>query len=108
MAMEYDCFIVGEQWGWYRFGNNNMWARPDDLIKWDKAKMLFREQVSKVDFKSCLYHKLFSTAMCEFDRLESIRFAKRRNIFVDPDKYTWLKNRKTLSIWQRICRLNRN
>ena len=108
MARQYDCWLIGEQWGWYRFGMNNMWARPLDLVKWDKAKKLFREKAAQQDLRCRLYHKIFGKAMCFFDRNESIRFAKKRGTNIDPALYTWLDGVQCNPVVLRLCRLNRN
>lgn len=108
MAQIYDCYLLGEQWGWYRFGENNMWAYPADLAKWDAAKRLFREKAAQYK-KSCnLYHYLFGDAMCVFDMQESVRFAARRGHAVDADSYPWLKIMHVSKIKVRVCRFNRN
>ncbi len=108
LAQKYDCLLLGEQWGWYRFGTNNMWARPEDLVKLDEAKNIFREHVALYDKRSRLYHQHFGIAMCFFDRDESIRFAHRRGMKIEPEKYVWLSNRSVSKLRLSLCRINRN
>lgn len=108
MAQKYDCFLLGEQWGWYRYGMNNMWARPNDLLKWDMAKKLFREGAAKHSMVCRAYHRLFGDAMCVFDREESIKFAARRGTVVEKSWYTWLDGDRISKVKVRICRFNRN
>ena len=108
LAQDYDCWLLGRQWGWYRYGTNNRWARPEELVKNDRAKKLFREGAAKYDKRCALYHRFFGTAMCFFDRDESVRFAAQRGDRVDPDMYTWLNGVGISPVVKRLCRANRN
>lgn len=108
LSQHYECLLIGEQWGWYRFGTNNMWAKPAELVKWDMAKKLFREEAAHYDWRCRLYHCLFSKGMCIFDRDETIRFARRRGARVDPKAYTWIQNERCSTFWGRLCRFHRN
>ncbi len=108
LAQHYNCFLIGEQWGWYRFGVNNMWARPADLVTWDKAKKRFREEVAHYNLRYGLYHRLFGNGMCRFDRDETIRFASRRGVTINPLVYTWVQDKRGSAFMGRLCRFQRN
>ena len=108
LSQDYECLLIGEQWGWYRFGSNNMWAKPAELVKWDIAKKLFREAAAHHDWRCRLHHHLFGEGMCIFDRDETIRFAQRRGVTVNPASYTWIQDRRYSSFLGRLCRFQRN
>lgn len=108
MAEHYDCYLVGEQWGWYRFGTNNMWSKPDELQKWDLAKKTFRDAAAAHSRICALYHKLFGQAMCVFDQNESVRFAKQRGTNLRISGYAWVNSESVSRTMLRLCRWNRN
>lgn len=108
MARRYDCWLLGEQWGWYRYGENNMWAKPAELVKGDEAKKLFREIAAKESGICKAYHSVFKEAMCLNDRNLSRRLASRRGISIDFALYTWLANEKENKLLVKICHKNSN
>lgn len=108
LSQRYECLLIGEQWGWYRFGANNMWAKPNELVKWDMAKKLFREEAAHYDWRCRLYHHLFGKGMCIFDRDETSRFARRRGGVIDLSAYTWIQDERCSTFLGRLCRFQRN
>lgn len=108
LGQRYDCFLAGEQWGWYRFGANNIWAKPEEMLKWDLAKKKFREGAARFNWRCRLYHRLFGEGMCIFDRNETIRFARRRGVVLDASEYTWIQDKRSSKFLGRICRFHRN
>lgn len=108
LAQRYDCYLLGAQWGWYRFGENNIWAKPEELAKWDRAKKLFRDHAAKHSLLCKCYHALFGKSMCFFDYKESVRFAERRDNKVEDRFYTWLEGEHVSPIVLRLCRFNCN
>lgn len=108
LSQHYECLLIGEQWGWYRFGTNNMWAKPDELVKWDMAKKLFREEAANHNWRCWLHHRLFGKGMCIFDRNETIRFARRRGSVIDLNAYTWIQDGRCSAFLGRLCRFHRN
>ena len=108
LAQVYQCFLLGQQWGWYRFGTNNRWAEPKELVRNDYAKKLFREESAKFDKRCAIYHRFFGIAMCFFDRDESVHFAKVRGKQIDQSMYKWIDGIDVFPLWKRLCRANRN
>lgn len=108
LAQQYECLLIWEQWGWYRFGTNNMWSKPGELVKWDLAKKRFREDVARHNLLCGLHNRLFGAGMCLFDRNETIRFARLRGGSVDPSVYTWIQERRGSACLGRLCRFQRN
>lgn len=107
LALVYDCWLLGRQWGWYRYGTNNRWSEPGELVKNDRGKKLFREGAAKFDRRCAAYHRLFGRAMELSDRAESVHFAARRGKKVDTALYTWLDGVSVSLVLRLLCRVNR-
>ena len=108
LSQRYECLLIGEQWGWYRFGRNNEWAKPGELVKWDLAKKRFREEAARYDVRCGIYHRIFGRGMCIFDRAETVRFARHRGVSVEESAYTWIQDGPCTAFLGRLCRFQRN